>query len=207
MKKSDIWNFWAGKYDKLWVQKYSLKPTRAYILSVISENENDENIKILDLGCGPGELIEELNNKFNNLDITGVDFSEKMLEVSKKRNPNAKHIQMDVADLYKLNDKYNIIICTHSLPYYKEPEKVMVELNRLLKDEGKIYIGFASGNNFYDKLALGFVKFTTGPANYPSDEKFKQIIKPYLQVKKLKIIKEKSFMPRIAIYTLKKVNR
>lgn len=205
MKKSDIWNFWAGKYDKLWVQKYSLKPTRAYILSVISENFKNENIKILDLGCGPGELIEELNNKLNKFDITGVDFSEKMLEVSKKRNPNAKHIQMDVAELNKLNDKFNIIICTHSLPYYKEPEKVMIELNRLLKDDGKIYIGFASGNNFYDKLALSFVKLTTGPANYPSDMKFKQIIEPYFQVDKLKIIKEKSFMPRIAIYTLKKV--
>jgi len=205
MKKSDIWNFWAGKYDKLWVQKYSLKPTRTYILSVISKNENDENIKVLDLGCGPGELIKELNDKSNKFDITGVDFSEKMLEVSKKRNPDSKHIKMDVVDLNKLNDKFNIIICTHSLPYYKEPEKVMVELNRLLIDDGKIYIGFASGNNFYDKLALSFVKLTTGPANYPSDLKFKQIIKPYLQVENLKVIKERSFMPRIAIYTLKKV--
>ena len=205
MKKSDIWNFWAGKYNKLWVQKYSLKPTRNYILSVISESKKNENIKILDLGCGPGELIEELENEFNNIDITGVDFSEKMLEVSKSRNPDAKHIQMDVADLYKLNDKFNVIICTHSLPYYKEPEKVMSELKRLLKDDGRIYIGFASGDNFYDKLVLSFVKLTTGPANYPSDEKFKQIIAPYLKVEKLKIIKEKSFMPRIAIYTLKKV--
>jgi len=206
MKKSDIWNFWAEKYDKLWVQKYSLTPTRNYILSAISENQkNDGNIKMLDLGCGPGELIEELHNKFNNVDVTGIDFSEKMLEVSKKRNTNTNHIMMDVADLHNLNDKFNIIVCTHSLPYYKDPEKVMVQLYRLLKDDGRILIGFASGDNLYDKIALSFVKLTTGPANYPSDEKFKQLIAPYLQVEKLKIIKEKPFMPRIAVYTLKKV--
>jgi len=206
MKKSDIWNFWAGKYDRLWVQKYSLTPTRNYILMAISENQkNDGNIKILDLGCGPGELIEELENKFSNLDITGIDFSEKMLEVSKKRNANTKHIMMDVADLHNLNDKFNIIVCTHSLPYYKDPEKVMEQLHRLLKDDGRILMGFASGDNLYDKFALSFVKLTTGPANYPSDEKFKQLIAPYLQVEKLKIIKEKPFMPRIAVYTIKKV--
>lgn len=206
MKKSDIWNFWAAKYDKLWVQKYSLKPTRNYILSSISQNhKSDDNIKVLDLGCGPGELIEELNSQFNNIDIIGIDFSEGMLEVSKRKNPYATHIKMDVADLYKLKGEFDIIICTHSLPYYKEPKKVMVELNRLLKDDGKILMGFASGDNLYDKLSLSFVKLTTGPANYPSDEKFRELIIPNLQVEKLKIIKEKLFMPRIAVYTLKKV--
>ncbi|MBP1926018.1 ubiquinone/menaquinone biosynthesis C-methylase UbiE [Sedimentibacter acidaminivorans] len=211
MKKSDIWNFWAGKYDKLWVQKYSLTPTRNYIIKVVSEiyekyNSNyNEKIKILDLGSGPGELIGEISDKFKNVEITGVDFSEKMLEISKKRNPKAKHIKMDVAELQNLKDKYNIIICTHSFPYYKEPEKVMKELFRLLEDDGIIYIGFASGDNLYDKFALGFVKITTGSANYPSDQNFRRLSQPYFKVEKLKIIKEKYFMPRIAIYSLKKV--
>ena len=204
--KSSIWNFWANKYDKLWVQKYSLTPTRNYIINAVSENQNcNKNIKVLDLGCGPGELRRELTNKFNHLDVTGIDFSEGMLEISKSRNPDAKHIKMDVDDLYKLEDKYNIIICTHSLPYYKDPDKVMKELSRLLDDDGKLYMGFASGNDFYDKFVLSFVKLTTGPAFYPSDENFKQLVKPYFQIENLKIIKEKSFMPRIAIYTLKKV--
>jgi len=195
MKKSDIWNFWANKYDKLWVQKYSLKPTRNYILSAISESIDkykykyeDKNIKILDLGCGPGELINEISNKFHNCDVTGLDFSEQMLEISKVRNPKSKHIKMDVAELNNLNnsndknDKFNIITCTHSLPYYESPEKVMDELFRLLDDDGRIYMGFASGDNIYDRFALSIVKFTTGPANYPSDEEFRKLIKPYFVV-------------------------
>ncbi len=211
MKKSDIWNFWADKYDKLWVQKYSLTPTRDYIVKVISEtyekyiSNDSKKIKILDLGCGPGELIMEIYDKFENVEITGVDFSEKMLEISQKRNPKAKHVKMDVAKLQNLKDKFNMIICTHSFPYYKEPEKVMKELNGLLDADGILHIGFASGNNLYDKFSLGFVKITTGPANYPSDKKFRKLIEPYFEVEKLKIIKEKFFMPRIAIYTLKKV--
>jgi ubiquinone/menaquinone biosynthesis C-methylase UbiE len=77
----NIWNFWANKYDRLWVQKYSLKPTRNYILSSLSDIKKDEKVKLLDLGCGPGELISELTEKFNNMEITGIDFSEKMLKI------------------------------------------------------------------------------------------------------------------------------
>jgi ubiquinone/menaquinone biosynthesis C-methylase UbiE len=201
----NIWNFWADKYHKLWVQKYSLRPTRNYITSALLNINKDKKIKILDLGCGPGELINELTDKFNNIEITGIDFSGKMLEISKKRNPSVNHIKMDAAELSKLNDKYDIVICTHSLPYYKEPKKVFEQLCRLLSDSGLVLVGFASGDSFYDKLILSFVKLTTGKANYPSDIKFRQLVSPFFNVENLKIIREKFFMPRIAVYTLKKV--
>ena len=200
----NIWNFWADKYDKLWVQKYSLKPTRDYITKALTDI-NYKNIKILDLGCGPGELISELTKKFSNIEVTGIDFSEKMLEISNKRNPSAKHIKMDTANLYELEDQYDIIVCTHSLPYYKEPKNVFKELHRVLKSNGKILVGFASGNSFYDKFILIFVKLTTGKAYYPSDNNFRLLIAPYFSVENLKIIKEKFYMPVIAVYTLKKV--
>ncbi len=202
--KERIWNFWADKYDKLWVQKYSLRPTRDYILKSISKMNINENMKVLDLGCGPGQLISEISSKFDNLDITGMDFSENMIEISKNKNPMAKHIKLNADELYKLNDKFDLIICTHSLPYYKEPEKIFMELSKLLNNEGRLLIGFASGNNFYDKFILSFVKLTTGPANYPSDERFRKIISPFFKVENLGIIKEKIYMPRIAVYKLKK---
>lgn len=202
--KSSIWNFWAERYDRLWVQRYSLKPTRNYILKALSEMKTNDIIRVLDLGCGPGQLIEEMSEKFSNLEITGIDFSDRMLEVSKSKNPQARHIKMDADELYKLRDTFNVIICTHSLPYYKEPEIVMKELCRLLKDSGRVFMGFASGDSFYDKFILSFVKLTTGPANYPSDKNFRGLVSSYFQVEKLNIIKEKCFMPRIAVYTLKK---
>ena len=201
----NIWNFWADKYDKLWVQKYSLKPTRNYIVKALSKYIKNDGIKVLDLGCGTGELIFELTNKFNNLEVTGIDFSEKMIEISKKRNPSAKHLKMDASELNVLDTKYDIIVCTHSLPYYKEPKNVFKHLNNLLSDEGKLLIGFASGDSIYDKFILGFVKLTTGKANYPSDNEFRAMIFPFFEVENLKIIRKKFFMPRIAVYTLKKV--
>ena len=200
----NIWDFWAKSYDKLWVQKYSLRPTREYIKSLFN---NSEPAKVLDLGCGPGELINELIEINPNLDIVALDFSKAMINISRTKNPKAKHILMDVGDLNKLEDKFNIIISTHSFPYYKEPKKVMENLYNLLENNGQIHIGFASGDSLYDKIALFFVKFTTGPANYPSDTEFKELIETLFTVESLEIIKIKKFMPRIAVYSLKKVEK
>lgn len=203
---SKIWDFWASKYHKLWVQKYSLKPTRDYILKAIDEKKsNKENISLLDLGCGPGELIEALGKEHPAFQITGIDYSKKMIEISKQKNPKATHKCMDAAELGSLKKTFDFILCTHSFPYYKDPTKIMSALHQVLKDSGEILIGFASGNSFYDKLCLSFVKLTTGPANYPSDLAFRELAKNFFQITDTKIIKKKFFMPRIAIYTLKKV--
>ncbi len=201
---SAIWDFWAKRYNRLWVQKYSLRPTREYLLTT---DLDGDNLKILDLGSGPGQLIEELYNKNKELNITGIDFSEGMIKASKEKNPQATHIKMDVEDLNKIEEKFNIIFCTHSLPYYKNPKKVLESLNNILLDNGDLYMGFASGNSFYDKLILTFLKITTGKAFYPSDIEFKALVKPYFYVENLEIIKKKFFMPRIAIYKLKKVKK
>lgn len=204
--KSNIWNFWAKRYDRLWVQKYSLKPTRSYILKIIEEdNRQNEIISVLDIGCGPGELINLLENKYNKFNITGIDFSNEMLNISKMKNTKTRHINLDVKDLDQLGEKFNIIICTHSLPYYKDLDKFVSDLYNLLEDKGKLYISFASGNSFYDKFTLSFVKLTTGSANYPSDNNFRKLVFNYFRIETLHIIKERFFMPRIAVYKLSKV--
>lgn len=77
-------------------------------------------------------------------------------------------------------------------------------LNRMLTTQGRLIVGFASGNSFYDKIALSAVKLTTGKANYPSDAEFLELIKDHFYVRKLKVIRKAYFMPRIAVYTLAK---
>lgn len=197
-----LWDFWADRYSRLWVQKVSLGPTREYVLSEIKKIALGRKT-LLDLGCGPGELLYEIGVGFPQLELTGVDYSSRMLEVSQQRNEKVKHILMDAGDLNKLEGMYDIIVCTHSLPYYSNPKDVFRELSRVLTKEGRIIVGFASGNSIYDKVVLSAVKLTTGKAHYPSDREFVDIIKDYFEVLKLNLIKKRAFfMPRIAVYTL-----
>lgn len=205
---SKIWDFWASRYHRLWVQKYSLKPTREYVLKLIEKHyKGKEPIEVLDLGSGPGELIEEIQKGYDGFQITGIDYSEKMLSISRTRNPKVCHICMDASDLKSVDNVVDLIICTHSFPYYRDQSRVIADMSKILKDGGRIFMVFASGNSFYDKLCLFFVKFTTGTAHYPSDREFRNMIGPNLEIDGYDVIKERFFMPRIAVYTLKKVKK
>ena len=199
-----LWDFWADRYSRLWVQKVSLGPTRDYVISELKEIAIGRNT-LLDLGCGPGELLYEIGEKFPQLELTGVDYSPRMLELSQQRNGKAQHILMDAVDLDKLETRYDIIVCTHSLPYYSNPKNVFRKLSKILTKNGRLIVGFASGNSVYDKAVLSAVKLTTGRAHYPSNREFVDMVKEYFHVHKLNIIKKRAFfMPRIAVYTLGK---
>lgn len=199
-----IWDFWASRYQRLWVQKHSLRPTRHAVLELIRELEPIQGTRILDLGCGIGELMEELKRSLKGILLTGIDSSGEMLRLSQIKNPGAEHIQLAAEELNSLHDSFDIIVCTHSFPYYVEKQKVLMELHRLLAPEGSLVIAFASANSLYDRLVLSLVKLTTGKAEYPSHDSFLELIQPYFDAKRHHIIRERPYMPTISVYQLRR---
>lgn len=198
---SKIWDFWAERYERLWVQKYSLRPTREYIRRTCAW---DGPLKALDIGCGTGELIRDLMQDNPAWDMTGLDFSKKMLAKSMERNPKARHLLMDIGDLGNIEGRFDRIFSTHSFPYCSNQAKVLEDMSCLLAEGGRACLVFASGDSLYDRAVLFFVKLTTGKARYPSDAEFRAMIRPFFEVEQMEIIRIKKFMPRIAAYTLRK---
>lgn len=66
--------------------------------------------RVLDIGCGPGHLIELLSRYFPKKNYRGVDISEDFVKSAKKRTFNSS-VKFDVADVYKLSpqEKYDYI--------------------------------------------------------------------------------------------------
>ncbi len=202
--KNKIWDFWAKHYDRLWVQKYSLGPTREKVKEIILGFNIEDEMNLLDIGCGTGELLYDLRN-VKGLSRYGMDFSKKMIEESKKKNKNVTHYIMDVEKVDEIKDKFDIVTCTHSLPYYASQKSIIKKIHTILKKDGRAILAFASGNTLLDKLIMLFVKLTTGPASYPSDRQFKKLIDGLFEIELREEIKLKPYMPTIAVYSLKKV--
>ncbi|MFT4007582.1 MAG: class I SAM-dependent methyltransferase, partial [Lacrimispora sp.] len=83
--------------------------------------------KILDLGCGNGNIISLLKEKRKG-DYYGADISAKMIQEAKKRlGPD---VELKVADVVKLpyeTEMFDIIICNASFHHYTEPDKAVEE--------------------------------------------------------------------------------
>ncbi|HAE43242.1 MAG TPA: hypothetical protein DCG34_10055, partial [Clostridiales bacterium] len=111
-----IWNFWSKHYEDLWVQELSLVPTRDNVISELEAiiKDKGKSYSILDIGCGTGQLLNELTQVFSDYKIkfSGLDFSEGMIIEAKKKNPAITFHRMNVEDLEAVTEKYDIVICT-----------------------------------------------------------------------------------------------
>lgn len=202
-----IWDYWADKYERLWVQKYSLSPTRRDIIKEIKKLiKPEEFYNILDMGCGTGQLIREMQKEFKgfNVKYTGVDISSKMIEMAKSKDDNSNYINCSVDDFSVENRSFDIVVCSHSFPYYPDKERAFGKFYSLLKDQGHLFLAQASANTVYDNIAMFFVKFTTSSAKYLSIKKVKDLAENRFGVLKIQRIKEKFYMPSICLFVLKK---
>jgi len=74
--------------------------------------KNNNNLNILDLGCGAGWFANSTSYKFNQVNVTGVDFNPIAIDFAKKvRDKLNLKTKFIVEDLFKinLNEKFDLI--------------------------------------------------------------------------------------------------
>jgi 2-polyprenyl-3-methyl-5-hydroxy-6-metoxy-1,4-benzoquinol methylase len=78
--------------------------------------ENNRTYSILDVGCGGGDMLNEIlewgKRKDLNLKLTGIDLSESAIQYSKKNFQEADWIQQDVFDHLRSGIRYDVITST-----------------------------------------------------------------------------------------------
>lgn len=107
---------------------------------LVDEIQKSESGKILDVGCGNGNLFTFLPD--GKYELYGVDFSENMISEAKKNcSVKASFIVGDAEKLPFDDDTFDILVCNASFHHYIHPDAVLEEMHRVLKDGGKLVIG------------------------------------------------------------------
>ena len=200
-----VWEKLAHKYNRIWVQKYSLTPTRREVKRlVLPLIESNPKIKILEIGCGTGQLIKEIHTE--HMSYLGIDAAKNMIRLAQKDNKekNVKFLALPI-ESYETQERFDLIICTHAFPYFPEKEKTMKKISGLGNPGAKVIIANASNNNIKDKIITLFLKTTTSKAEYLSIKDLKKLFdSASLKCLELKIIREKRYMPTIALFYLER---
>ena len=123
------------------------------------------NSKVLDLCCGSGDLGKIIKKIQPSCDVIGVDFSQNMIELASKKNPNITYRQMDVTSLTFEKNSFDYIVMGFGLRNIPQRNKALEEIYRTLKSEGQfLHIDFGKHNIYskiYDSIILFIVKFFT----------------------------------------------
>ncbi len=200
MPNKEIWDSYAGWYEKLLAQKFALGPSRKLILKNLTDIP--ENAKILDVGCAIGQLCREIKNLHPCAEVTGIDPAEKMIERARTFNENSE-IRYFATELEKLaeNEKFDIIVSTNAFPYVLDKKYFLKCVREHLNPGGRLLILFANNNNLYDFIWLVFVKFTTSKAEYLSNKKMSRLLtESNFKIKSIQRIETAFFIPSVHLF-------
>ena len=160
--------------------------------------------KVLDLCTGTGDLARLIKKQTPKAIVTGVDFSEKMLEIAKSKSSDINYIKKDVTNLPFLDNEFDFVTMGFGLRNIQNAEKAVEEVYRVLKPEGKfLHLDFGNKNSFskiFDQITLITTKiFSKNPLAYEYLIKSKQafltpedLIKDF-ENKGFKLVKRKDF--------------
>ena len=105
------------------------------------------HVKVLELGCGPGNVVRYLKSKRSDLDILGIDLAPEMIKEAQRQNPDARFEVMDLRLAHQLNQKFNALIAAFCLPYisYKDTEALFKSFDHLAAGDALLYVSFMEG--------------------------------------------------------------
>ena len=127
-----------------------------YDTFLISIN-NYSSAKVLEVGCGPGNISKYLLSKNPELQITAIDASKNMIELAKINNPTVQCIEMDARKINKLTDQYDAVICGFCMPYLSPSDckNLFANCKNLLKNAGTLYLSFVEGDDSKSGYQVG----------------------------------------------------
>ncbi len=107
-----------------------------------------QNSKILEIGCGPGNISKYLLSKRPDFNLLGIDIAPNMIKLAQKNNPSAIFKTMDCRNIVELETKFDAIICGFCIPYLSNSDCVTLIKNchHLLSKKGILYLSFAEGD-------------------------------------------------------------
>lgn len=123
----DSWQGWGGYYRRRLqeIYRFLIPP----------------GLKVLDIGCGSGDLLAALQPSRG----VGVDFSDGMIAFARKRHPDLEFIQCDAHNL-KLDDTFDAILLADSINDFWDVQGVFEQLSHVCHPGTRLVL------NYYNRL-------------------------------------------------------
>ncbi|HEX2698505.1 MAG TPA: methyltransferase domain-containing protein [Anaerolineales bacterium] len=103
------------------------------------------NLKVVDLGCGTGELTRMLADTLPNSDVVGIDSSPEML---KKAEASARAgLRFELGDQAKLSEEYDLIFSNAALHWTEDHTTLIPRLFGCVKPGGQIAVQVPSSHH------------------------------------------------------------
>lgn len=140
--------FWDSIYDcgREEVQglyAFFMAKRKKAILEFVDDFCQGRVMLILDVGCGPGVIMEEMLARGHR--VVAMDISENMVsrakeKIAKYESPESFCFQGDIEALPIQNSSVDIVLCLGVLPYLDSDRRGVEEISRVVKTGGIVIV-------------------------------------------------------------------
>lgn len=187
--------FWDDQARQHGASDLATNPDQHYrkleIESILRVIENMPHDNILDVGCGNGYTASQIEEKFIDVQIDGVDFSEEMIREA-NTHYSSHNISFGVGDVLALSrstglraGQYDVVLstrCLINLANWEEQKIGILEMRKMLKPDGRLILvenfqeGLDNLNSVRNALGLPDIK-TRWHNKYLPMVKFRDFLK------------------------------
>jgi len=137
----DTFNDWAAKGKDVKMQEGHVDAVNK-MLDLIDNKTKvfKQSFKFLDIGCGNGWVVRKISKFKHCLLAEGIDGAPEMIKKAKADDSENTYYLQNIED-WTPNKKYDIIFSMEVFYYFKDPEKIILNLSKYIKKDGLLIIG------------------------------------------------------------------
>lgn len=153
------WGYWENTADSDGSIEDFIQAAEKLSQKVCNSAKVTDNMRVLDCGCGFGGTIASLNNRFNNMQLTGLNIDSRQLARAKKQiQPRAQNqiefVEANACELPFEDNSFDALLAVECIFHFPSRERFFQEASRVLKPGGT----FALSDFVPKQIILPFIK-------------------------------------------------
>lgn len=116
------------------------------------------NLKVIDLGCGTGELTKKLSEKLNSSNVLGIDNSAEMLSKAPKTE-NLTFREVTIPEQLNTDEKWDLIFSNAALQWIDNHDELFPKIISKINPGGQLAVQMPQQNeNLLNKILFELVQ-------------------------------------------------
>lgn len=110
----------------------------------------EKDWSVVDLGCGGGYISNKIYEMSGSMQIIGIDFSSKAIELAKRncKNKPIKFMTNNATSIDIESNSIDMVVCFGLIEHIENYDLCFQEIIRILKKEGVLYLTSSNKHSF-----------------------------------------------------------